>query len=119
VITRKAYGGAYDVMSSKHIGGDFNYAWPAAEIAVMGPQAAVNVIFKREIAAAKDPAKKAEQLVDDYKEKFANPYIAAERGFLDDVIEPQDTRPTLIRSLHLLKDKQVERPHRRHGNIPL
>src|SRR5438132_1639231 len=119
VITRKAYGGAYDVMSSKHIGGDFNYAWPAAEIAVMGPQAAVNVIFKREIAAAKEPAKKAEQLVEDYKEKFANPYVAAERGFLDDVIEPQDTRPTLIRSLHLLKKKQVERPHRRHGNIPL
>jgi len=119
VITRKAYGGAYDVMSSKHIGGDFNYAWPAAEIAVMGPQAAVNIIFKREIAAAKDPAKKAEQLVEDYKEKFANPYVAAERGFLDDVIEPQDTRPTLIRSLHLLKDKQVERPRRRHGNIPL
>jgi acetyl-CoA carboxylase carboxyltransferase component len=119
VITRKAYGGAYDVMSSKHIGGDFNYAWPAAEIAVMGPQAAVNIIFKREIAAAKDPAKKAEELVEDYKEKFANPYVAAERGFLDDVIEPQDTRPTLIRSLHLLKDKQVERPHRRHGNIPL
>ena len=119
VITRKAYGGAYDVMSSKHIGGDFNYAWPAAEIAVMGPQAAVNIIFKREIVAAKDPAKKAEQLVEDYKEKFANPYVAAERGFLDDVIEPQDTRPTLIRSLHLLKDKQVERPHRRHGNIPL
>ena len=107
------------MMSSKHIGGDFNYAWPAAEIAVMGPQAAVNVIFKREIAAAKDPARKAEQLVDDYKEKFASPYIAAERGFLDDVIEPQDTRPTLIRSLHLLKDKQVERPRRRHGNIPL
>jgi acetyl-CoA carboxylase carboxyltransferase component len=119
VITRKAYGGAYDVMSSKHIGADFNYAWPAAEIAVMGPQAAVNIIFKREIAAAKDPAKKAELLVDDYKEKFANPYIAAERGFLDDVIEPQDTRPTLIRSLHLLKDKQVDRPRRRHGNIPL
>jgi propionyl-CoA carboxylase beta chain len=119
VITRKAYGGAYDVMSSKHIGGDFNYAWPAAEIAVMGPQAAVNIIFKREIAAARDPAKKAEQLVEDYKEKFANPYVAAERGFLDDVIEPQDTRPTLIRSLGLLKDKQVERPRRRHGNIPL
>jgi acetyl-CoA carboxylase carboxyltransferase component len=119
VITRKAYGGAYDVMSSKHIGGDFNYAWPAAEIAVMGPQAAVNIIFKREIAAAKEPAKKAEQLVEDYKERFANPYVAAERGFLDDVIEPQDTRPTLIRSLHLLKDKKVERPHRRHGNIPL
>src|SRR5437763_8053223 len=119
VITRKAYGGAYDVMSSKHIGGDFNYAWPAAEIAVMGPQAAVNVIFKREIAAAKEPEKKVEQLVDDYKEKFANPYVAAERGFLDDVIEPQETRPTLIRSLHLLRDKRVERPTRRHGNIPL
>jgi len=119
VITRKAYGGAYDVMSSKHIGGDFNYAWPAAEIAVMGPQAAVNIIFKREIASAKDSVKKAEQLVDDYKEKFANPYVAAERGFLDDVIEPQDTRPTLIRSLHLLEDKRVDRPHRRHGNIPL
>ena len=119
VITRKAYGGAYDVMSSKHIGGDFNYAWPSAEIAVMGPQAAVSIIFKREIAAAKDPAKKTEQLVDDYKEKFANPYVAAERGFVDDVIEPQDTRPTLIRSLQLLKDKQVERPLRRHGNIPL
>src|SRR5213082_868810 len=119
VITRKAYGGAYDVMSSKHIGADFNYAWPSAEIAVMGPQAAVNIIFKREIGAARDPAKKTDQLVTEYKEKFANPYVAAERGFVDDVIEPQDTRPTLIRSLHLLKEKQVERPHRRHGNIPL
>jgi acetyl-CoA carboxylase carboxyltransferase component len=119
VITRKAYGGAYDVMSSKHIGADFNYAWPSAEIAVMGPQAAVNIIFKREIAAAKDPAKKAEELVQDYKEKFANPYVAAERGFVDDVIEPQETRSTLIRSLHLLRDKRIERPQRRHGNIPL
>ncbi len=119
VITRKAYGGAYDVMSSKHIGGDFNYAWPSAEIAVMGPQAAVNIIFKREIAAAKDPARKSEQLVEEYKEKFANPYVAAERGYLDDVIEPQDTRPTLIRGLQLLKDKRVPRPHRHHGNIPL
>jgi acetyl-CoA carboxylase carboxyltransferase component len=119
VITRKAYGGAYDVMSSKHIGGDFNYAWPSAEIAVMGPQAAVSIIFKREIAAASEPLKKAEQLVEDYKERFANPYVAAERGFVDDVIEPQDTRPTLIRSLRLLRDKQVARPDRRHGNIPL
>ena len=92
-------------MSSKHIGADFNYAWPSAEIAVMGPQAAVSIIFKREIAAAKDPAKKAEELVQDYKEKFANPYVAAERGFVDDVIEPQETRSTLIRSLHLLRDK--------------
>ncbi|MDQ6711322.1 MAG: acyl-CoA carboxylase subunit beta [Candidatus Dormibacteraeota bacterium] len=119
VITRKAYGGAYDVMSSKHIGADFNFAWPSGEIAVMGPQAAVNIIFKREIAAADDPARKAEELVLDYKERFANPYVAAERGYVDDVIEPQDTRPTLISSLRLLKDKQVERPHRRHGNIPL
>jgi acetyl-CoA carboxylase carboxyltransferase component len=119
VITRKAYGGAYDVMSSKHIGADFNYAWPSAEIAVMGPQAAVNIIFKREIAAAKDPPRKSEQLVDEYKEKFANPYVAAERGYLDDVIEPQDTRPLLIRNLELLKEKRVERPKRHHGNIPL
>jgi acetyl-CoA carboxylase carboxyltransferase component len=119
VITRKAYGGAYDVMSSKHIGADFNYAWPTGEIAVMGPQAAVNVIFKRELAAAPDPARRLEQLVEDYKERFANPYVAAERGYVDDVIEPQETRPTLIRSLRLLKDKRVDRPSRRHGNIPL
>ena len=119
VITRKAYGGAYDVMSSKHIGADFNYAWPTGEIAVMGPQAAVNIIFKREISGAEDPAVKTEQLVEDYKERFANPYVAAERGYLDDVIEPQDTRPILIHSLRLLKDKRVERPDRRHGNIPL
>ena len=119
VITRKAYGGAYDVMASKHIGGDFNYAWPTAEIAVMGPQAAVNIIFKREIAAAPDPDQKARELVEDYTERFANPYVAAERGFLDDVIEPQQTRPVLIRSLRLLRDKRIERPPRKHGNIPL
>ncbi len=119
VITRKAYGGAYDVMSSKHIGADFNYGWPTAEIAVMGPQAAVNIIFKREIAAAPDPGKKAQELVEDYTERFANPYVAAERGFLDDVIEPQQTRPVLIRSLRLLRDKRVDRPQRKHGNIPL
>src|SRR5713226_4565032 len=119
VITRKAYGGAYDVMSSNHIGGDFNYAWPAAEIAVMGPQAAVNVIFKREIAAAKDPEARTRELVQDYVERFANPYIAAERGFVDDVIEPQETRRFLIRALRLMKDKRRERPDRHHGNIPL
>ncbi len=119
VITRKAYGGAYDVMSSKHIGADFNYAWPTAEIAVMGPQAAVNIIFKREIAAASDPAAKAQELVQDYVERFANPYVAAERGFIDDVIEPQQTRPVLIRALHLLRDKRRDSPSRRHGNIPL
>jgi len=119
VITRKAYGGAYDVMSSKHIGADFNYAWPTAEIAVMGPQAAVNIIFKREIAAAAEPEIAAQRLVDEYKERFASPYAAAERGYVDDVIEPQDTRPTLIRSLRLLKEKRRDHPPRRHGNIPL
>jgi acetyl-CoA carboxylase carboxyltransferase component len=119
VITRKAYGGAYDVMSSKHIGADFNVAWPTAEIAVMGPQAAVQIIFKREIAAARDPEARSRELVQDYVERFATPYIAAERGFLDDVIEPQHTRPFLIRALRLLKDKRRERPARHHGNIPL
>jgi acetyl-CoA carboxylase carboxyltransferase component len=119
VITRKAYGGAYDVMSSKHIGADFNVAWPTAEIAVMGPQAAVNIIFKREIAAAKDPEARTKELVQDYVERFANPYIAAERGFVDDVIEPQQTRPFMIRALRLLKDKRRDRPQRLHGNIPL
>jgi acetyl-CoA carboxylase carboxyltransferase component len=119
VITRKAYGGAYDVMSSKHIGADFNYAWPTAEIAVMGPQAAVNIIFKREIAAAPDAIQKAQELVQDYTERFASPYAAAERGFVDDVIEPQHTRPILIRALRLLRDKRRERIPRRHGNIPL
>ncbi len=119
VITRKAYGGAYDVMSSKHIGGDFNFAWPTAEIAVMGPQAAVNIIFKREIAAAANSARKAQELVQEYTERFANPYVAAERGFIDDVIEPQQTRPTLIRALRVLGDKRGERPRRKHGNIPL
>jgi acetyl-CoA carboxylase carboxyltransferase component len=119
VITRKAYGGAYDVMSSKHIGADFNVAWPSAEIAVMGPQGAVNVIFRREIAAAPDPAAKTKELVADYIEKFANPYFAAERGYIDDIIEPQQTRPRLISALNALQDKKVRRPRRKHGNIPL
>ena len=119
VITRKAYGGAYDVMASKHIGADFNFGWPTAEIAVMGPQAAVGIIFKREIAAAADPEQTALELARDYTERFANPYIAAERGFLDDVIEPQQTRTALIRCLRLLRDKRREGPSRRHGNIPL
>jgi len=119
VITRKAYGGAYDVMSSKHIGADFNFAWPTAEIAVMGPQAAVRIIFKREIASAADPERAAEEMARDYTERFANPYVAAERGFLDDVIEPQQTRSVLIRCLKLLRDKRREGPARRHGNIPL
>jgi acetyl-CoA carboxylase carboxyltransferase component len=119
VITRKAYGGAYDVMASKHIRADYNLAWPTAEIAVMGPQAAVNIIFKRQIAAAPDPEAKARALVADYVERFANPYAAAERGYVDDVVEPHQTRARLIRALHLLEGKRVERPARRHGNIPL
>lgn len=119
VITRKAYGGAYDVMSSKHIRSDVNFAWPSAELAVMGPEGAVNIIFKKEIAAAKNPAKKREELVSEYKEKFANPYIAAERGFVDDVIEPKETRPRVINALHTLLKKKQELPFKKHGNIPL
>ena len=111
VITRKAYGGAYDVMSSKHIGADFNYAWPAAEIAVMGPQAAVNIIFKR--------ATNRQEKIEEYKEKFSNPFIAAERGYVDDVIEPEETRPRLIAALEMLLTKRETLPPRKHGNIPL
>jgi len=98
VIVRKAYGGAYNVMCSKHIGADFNFAWPSGEIAVMGPSGAVSVIFRREIAASKEPAKRAAELTADYQRRFANPFVAAERGYLDAVIEPRDTRPTLIRA---------------------
>jgi propionyl-CoA carboxylase beta chain len=119
VITRKAYGGAYDVMSSKHIRADMNFAWPSAELAVMGPDGAVNIIFKKDIAAAKDPAKKAQQLVTEYTEKFANPYIAAERGYIDDIIEPKETRPRVISALHTLLNKHEHRPEKKHGNIPL
>jgi len=119
VITRKAYGGAYDVMCSKHIRADYNVAWPTAEIAVMGPQGAVNIIFRREIAQAADPAEKAAQLIEDYREQFANPYYAAERGYVDDVIEPKQTRAVLINALRMTASKQVERPRRKHGNIPL
>ncbi|MEJ2544208.1 MAG: acyl-CoA carboxylase subunit beta [Calditrichaceae bacterium] len=119
VITRKAYGGAYDVMSSKHIRADMNFAWPSAELAVMGPDGAVNIIFKKEIAAAKDSTKKAQQLVTEYKEKFANPYIAAERGYVDDIIEPKETRPRVISALHTLLNKNEYRPAKKHGNIPL
>jgi acetyl-CoA carboxylase carboxyltransferase component len=119
VITRKAYGGAYDVMCSKHIRADYNVAWPTAEIAVMGPQGAVNIIFRREIAQAGDPAEKAAQLIEDYREQFANPYYAAERGYVDDVIEPKQTRAVLINALRMAATKQVEGPRRKHGNIPL
>jgi propionyl-CoA carboxylase beta chain len=119
VITRKAYGGAYDVMSSKHIRGDVNLAWPSAEIAVMGPDGAVNIIFRKELAKAKDKVKRKAELVADYREQFANPYIAAERGFVDDVIEPRDTRPRLINALEMLTNKRDQNPAKKHGNIPL
>ncbi|MFQ5604900.1 MAG: acyl-CoA carboxylase subunit beta [bacterium] len=119
VITRKAYGGAYDVMSSKHIRGDVNYAWPSAEIAVMGPKGAVEIIFKKEIENAGDRGKVTEHKVNEYREKFANPYIAAERGYVDEIIEPQETRPKLIRSLELLENKVDSNPRKKHGNIPL
>jgi acetyl-CoA carboxylase carboxyltransferase component len=119
VITRKDYGGAYCVMSSKQLGADLNLAWPTAEIAVMGPEAAVNIVYRRELAAAADPDARRRELVTDYTERFANPYIAAERGYVDDVIEPRETRRALIRGLHLCLEKVAERPPRKHGNIPL
>jgi acetyl-CoA carboxylase carboxyltransferase component len=119
VITRKAYGGAYCVMCSKHIRADFNVAWPTAEIAVMGPEGAVNVIFRRDLEQAKDAAARRRELVDDYVEKFANPYVAAERGYIDDVIEPGRTRSALIKALRVALNKERRRTPRRHGNIPL
>ena len=119
VITRKAYGGAYDVMSSRHVRGDFNVGWPTAEIAVMGPKGAAEILFKRDIAAADDPAAKLDELVADYREKFANPYLAAARGFLDDVIDPRETRPRLISALQSLLTKRQSVHPRKHGNIPL
>jgi len=119
VITRKAYGGAYDVMSSRHVRGDINYAWPTAEIAVMGPDGAVNIIFRKEIAEAEDPEAERERLAKEYREQFAHPYIAAARGYIDDVIEPQETRPRLISALEMLQNKRQSNPPKKHGNIPL
>jgi propionyl-CoA carboxylase beta chain len=119
VITRKAYGGAYDVMNSKHIRGDFNFAWPSAEIAVMGSRGAVEIIFKRDIEKARNKAKALEQKVSEYQEKFASPYIAAARGYVDDVIEPSETRPRLARALQVLANKVDGNPRKKHGNIPL
>ena len=119
VITRKAYGGAYDVMSSKHLRGDINLAWPSAEIAVMGPEGAVNIVFRREIAEAADPEATRARLVAEYREKFANPYIAAGRGYIDAVIEPHETRPRLINALEMLQNKRDANPPKKHGNIPL
>lgn len=119
VITRKAYGGAYDVMSSKHIRGDLNLAWPTAEIAVMGPKGAVEILFKDQIANSADPVQEAAGRIAEYTERFANPYLAAARGFLDDVIDPRDTRPRLIDGLRSLRTKRDSNPKRKHGNIPL
>jgi propionyl-CoA carboxylase beta chain len=115
VITRKAYGGAYDVMSSKHLRGDVNFAWPSAEIAVMGPKGAVEIIFRKELD---DPAKIA-QRTEEYRQKFANPFIAGQRGYIDDVIMPHETRRRICRSLAMLREKKLENPWRKHGNIPL
>lgn len=119
VITRKAYGGAYDVMSSKHIRADVNLAWPTAEIAVMGPDAAVKIIHRREIAEAENPEARAQELIADYTERFANPLVAAQRGYIDDVIEPQRTRPALVRALEMARTKRASLPPKKHGNIPL
>jgi acetyl-CoA carboxylase carboxyltransferase component len=119
VITRKAYGGAYDVMASKHMLADFNFAWPTSEVAVMGPEGAVNIIYRRDLAASPTPDERRQKLIEDYKARFANPYSAAERGYVDDVIVPHETRPKLITALHTLQTKRVEGPKRKHGNIPL
>ncbi|WP_368408893.1 acyl-CoA carboxylase subunit beta [Halorussus limi] len=119
VITRKAYGGAYDVMASKHIGADVNYAWPTAEIAVMGPKGAVNILYDDELDEAEDTEARRDELIDEYRDQFANPYTAADRGFVDDVLEPPETRPRLIQDLEMLSSKRDEQPDKKHGNIPL
>jgi acetyl-CoA carboxylase carboxyltransferase component len=119
LITRKAYGGAYVVMNSKSIGCDLAYAWPSAELAVMGAEQAINVLHKRELSEHDDPDARRVELIDDYNERHANPYEAAERGYVDDVIDPADTRKVLIRSLELLKTKREDLPRRKHANVPL
>jgi acetyl-CoA carboxylase carboxyltransferase component len=118
-IVRKAYGGAYLVMGSKHLRADINYAWPTAEIAVMGPEGAVNIVFRRELEGAADPEGRRQELIQEYRQKFANPYVAAARGFIDDVIDPRQTRAKLIRALEMLKNKTDSNPPKKHGNIPL
>ena len=119
VILRKAYGGAYIVMSSKHLRGDINFAWPGAEIAVMGPEGAVNIVFRKEIDNSSDPDSQKTKLTNEYREKIANPYTAASRGFIDDIIEPRDTRQRLVNALEMLKNKRDTNPSKKHGNIPL
>jgi propionyl-CoA carboxylase beta chain len=119
IIVRKAYGGAYDAMGSKHLGADVNYAWPTAEIAVMGPDGAVTIVYRREIERAEDPEAARKELVQQYKDKFANPYVAAAQGYIDDVIDPRETRPKIIRALEMLRGKTAEAPPKKHGNVPL
>jgi propionyl-CoA carboxylase beta chain len=119
VITRKAYGGAYVVMSSKYLGTDVNYAWPSAEVAVMGAEGAVNILFKKQIATAPDPETERRRLVEDYRSQFNNPYFAAQAGYVDDVIEPRESRPKIIAALAALRDKFSSAPPRKHGNIPV
>jgi acetyl-CoA carboxylase carboxyltransferase component len=119
VIVRKAYGGAYDVMNSKHLGADYNFVWPRAEIAVMGPEGACSIIFKHDIIGSKAPEKKRAELAEIYRKKFANPYIAVSKGYIDDVIEPKETRERLITALRAIYRKREERPRRKHGNIPV
>jgi methylmalonyl-CoA decarboxylase subunit alpha len=119
VITRKAYGGAYVVMSSKYLGTDVTYAWPSAEIAVLGAEGAVNILYKKQIEAAEDPVAERKRLADDYRQRFNNPYAAASTGYVDDIIEPKETRPKIIAALSALRDKYAPAPPRKHGNIPL
>jgi propionyl-CoA carboxylase beta chain len=119
VITRKAYGGAYCVMSSKHIRTDLNYAWPTAELAVMGPEGAVNILYKRELEMAADPARARAEKVEEFREKFANPFVAASRGFIDEIIRPRETRRKLVTALKNLENKRDKNPPKKHGNIPL
>ena len=119
VITRKAYGGAYDVMNSKHIRGDLNFAWPTAEIAVMGPKGAVEIIYRKELEGTHDPDSLRSSFTEAYRDKFANPYIAAEHGYIDEVIEPSQTRSKIARGLQMLQNKVVNNPRKKHGNLPL
>jgi len=119
IVLRKAYGGAYVVMSSKHLRGDISLAWPTAEIAVMGPEGAVSIVFRKEMEKASQPVQRKSELVTEFRKKFANPYVAAERGYLDDIIEPSETRPRLISALEMLQNKRDSNPSKKHGNIPL
>jgi acetyl-CoA carboxylase carboxyltransferase component len=119
VITRKAYGGAYVVMNSKSIGADLAFAWPTAELAVMGPQGAVEIVYRRELQQAADPVARRAELVQEYTDKYASPYAAAERGYIDDVIDPAETRQKLVAGLRMLASKREELPRRKHGNVPL